>query len=131
MTVTLTVAGNSITPFLVLGYEWSTDLNSIVHPIIGRNYPDITYRMPGLRTGTLKIFCLTAEDAVAVEDFHRALGIYSLDDGDVPTANMNYVPVRDMGTVQQGGRARWVVSVGFQELPNSNTPVPPIVYPSA
>lgn len=128
MPTTLSQGGTTITPDKVLGYDTDIPVNNIFHKIIGREqYPDVTLRTPGLRTGTLSIFCLTEALASAVVSFHSALNTFTLEDSTWPSLNMKYTTKDNIGVHLDAGTGRWVVSVGYQELPNGNTPVPPVL----
>lgn len=128
MTTTLSLGGESIVPDLVLGYQADIQVTNIVHQIIGREqFPDVTFHVPTLRSGTLNMFFLDEAGATAAVALHSKLGILDLNDSTYPSLNMRYVPVGTISPRIEG--VRWVIAVGFQELPGANTPQPPTMYP--
>ncbi|GEL95354.1 hypothetical protein [Cellulomonas composti] len=120
MTSTITSGSISTTPDQVLGYEATVDRPVQVHRIIGRGDPDVTLSPAGLRTGTLHLFYLTAQDADAALTVLSQVGTFTLatDDlgmpvGSGPDGVMRFVPSRLHLRLE--GR-RWVLDVDYQEV---------------
>ncbi|MFE6733428.1 hypothetical protein [Microbacterium sp. NPDC057650] len=109
-----------IVPLQVNGYEATRDVRTIVHPILNRSSPDVTFRAPGLRSGTLS--CLFADEAAAVTAY-GALSVPQvlvLSDADVASIGMSFVvgPEGEQLTIglDPTTRRRWLVTVPFVEV---------------
>ena len=115
---TISHSSGVITPDQVDGYEPSIEVRSIVHTILGRPDPDITFRPAGMRTGTLPLVFGSRADAWAAVAVLRVPQVLTLADVDVPEVGMSFVvapgelrPVLDSET-----RAVWIVEVPYQEV---------------
>ena len=115
---TITHAGGSIVPTQVDGYDPSIEVRNIVHTILGRPDPDVTFRAAGLRTGTLSLVFAAEADAWAAVAVLRVPQVFTLTDVDVVVVNMSFVvaPGELRPTLDDATRAVWVVSVPFQEV---------------
>jgi hypothetical protein len=115
-TITRSTDGTLIVPALVLNAWQSDDApQTIIHPILGLEYPDVTLRPAAARTGTMRLLFLDAAAADAARQFHRAPATFTTVSSLawVPT---KYVPNGPIRAVQQDGEARWVLEVPYQEL---------------
>ncbi|MCU1439997.1 MAG: hypothetical protein JWP85_994 [Rhodoglobus sp.] len=117
MSATITRGATVLSPTLVLGYESSRRSGNIVHKILGREDPDVTFAPAGLRTGTLRIFCLDQTDAIATEALHTEVGVFVLADPEVAGIDMSYVPSGDIRSrLDDRTVTRWVVEIDYQEV---------------
>lgn len=117
MSVTITLGATTLHPTLVLGYESTRRSGNIVHTILGREDPDITFGPAGLRTGKLQVFCLDQTDALATEALHTESGVFALADPDLPGIDMSYVPSGDIrARLDNRTVIRWVVEIDYQEV---------------
>ena len=116
--ITITHGDTIMQPVLVLdGYESRRRVGNVVHRILGRNDPDITFHPAGLRTGQLQLFFLAAAPAIECESHHAMAGSFRLVDDDVPDAGMDYVPAEgEIGTRRDPQTGRYIVTVPFQEV---------------
>lgn len=116
-TITRTIDAATVAPTLVLG-DWSSDdePQTLLHPILGREYPDVTLRPAAARTGTLRLFFWDYESADAARKFHRAAAVFHTvtDMAWLPAAYVPNGPIRC--TQQRENAARWVLEIPFQEL---------------
>lgn len=119
MTSLITVndgTSDTTSPALVLGYETSQESQNIIHDIIGGGIA-VTLVRPRPRAGTLELFYLTEADAFEALALHARETTFSLSDTDRPSVAMTYVTDGsiDLG-LDDEGRQRWVLSVGYQEV---------------
>jgi len=68
MSTYITAGAVTITPRLVLGYESTREAGNVLHPILGRAAPAVTYRPAQLRTGRMELLFVDEATAVAAED---------------------------------------------------------------
>lgn len=118
MSATITRAGGAtLSPLAVSEYETTRAGGNIIHVILNRADPDVSFRVPQLRTGTLKLTFTDEDDAKDAEDEHAILGaVFTVVSVDRPTVDMDYV-------VGPGGVRRrlelagqWSLYVDFQEV---------------
>ena len=122
-----------IKPVLVLGYMSSRESRNIVHRVIGRGDPGVTFAPAALRTGTLQLLVNTLSEALTLDQLHATPGTITFADSDLPNLNMGYVADGAI-TVELDDESRrmWLVSIDFTE---TETPVfvtdPLMIYPGA
>lgn len=121
MSTVITYTGGSITPDMVLSFQSSREAGNIVHPILGRANPDVTFRPAMLRTGTLQLgfYASTAEaDSLAAEEAHALGVVFTLASTDRSSIEMSYVVsggvVRSL--VVPSGQGAWTLDIDFQEV---------------
>lgn len=115
---TISHAGGVINPTEIDGYEPSIPVRNIVHTILGRSDPDVTFRPAGLRTGTLSLVFELEADAWAAVAALRVPQVLTLTDADVAVVNMSFVvaPGELRPTLDDATRSVWIVEVPFQEV---------------
>lgn len=115
---TITHSAGTIVPDQVDGYEPSIEVRSIVHTILGRPDPDVTFRPAGLRAGTLPLVFGSRAAAWAAVAVLRVPQVLSLADEDVPEVNMSFVvaPGELRPRLDSATRAVWIVEVPYQEV---------------
>lgn len=118
MAAVITHASGEIVPEVVNGFEGSSEVRSIVHTVLGREDPDITFRPAGLRRGTLLLVFADGASANAAAAVLRIPQQFTLSDEDVPEVGMDFVvaggDVRQ--TLDPETRTVWIVTVPFQEV---------------
>lgn len=107
-----------IVPEVVDGYEPAIDVRSIVHTILGRSDPDVTFRPAGMRTGVLSFVFAARASAWAAVAVLRVPQVLTLTDADVPEVNMSFVvaPGQLRPTLDPETRAVWIVEVPYAEV---------------
>lgn len=116
-TITRSTDGTVVTPTLVLG-EWASEdePGTLVHPVLGREYPDVTLRPAQASTGTMRLFFMDFAAADAARRFHRAPAVFRAVT-DIPWLPAAYVPNGPLRRAQQSeNMLRWVLEVPFQEV---------------
>lgn len=119
MTVAQTIshAGGTIHPDLVLGYQSSRESGNIIHTVPGRSNPDVTLRPARLRTGSLELFFADEYDAKAAEDAHANGSTFALVVEDRASVAMFYVVSGSISReLDSQTRKRWTVRVDYQEI---------------
>ncbi len=118
MSTTITHSTGTITPDEVDGFEASRAVRSIVHTILGRADPDITYRPASLRQGTLTLVFASGADAATAEAALLIPQVFTLTDTDVAQVAMSFI-VADgdlVSSLDDSTRVVWLVRVPFQEV---------------
>lgn len=118
MATTITHSAGTFSPFLN-GYEAESEARNVVHPILNRSDPDVTYRAAGLRTGTFTILIGEQADAFAAYDILRLPQTFAISDPDVPALSMSFVIPE--GTkigiaLDPETQAAWIITVPFAEV---------------
>jgi len=116
LTSTINTGATTITPDLVLSYEATRAGRNILHTIIGRTDPDVTFAPAGLRSGTLELFFLTRLDAFAAGNLHALPNKFVLADTTHPQIGMTYVLDGSIGYKLDIPSQRWVVTIDFHEV---------------
>lgn len=118
MSTIITHSGGAITPTIINGFSASRPVRTLVHTILGRSDPDVTYRPAGLRKGELTLVFATGAEAAAAEAALIVPQVLTLSDPAVPEVAMSFVVADgEVGTtLDLGTRRVWIVSVPFQEV---------------
>ncbi|AOX46704.1 hypothetical protein [Microbacterium sp. BH-3-3-3] len=120
MATLITVGDATIAPQQVMSITSEQASGTIIHPILGRAYPDVTIRPAGLRTGTIEMGFYgpnsEAESATA-----RALiaagGIFTIASEERATLSMTCVASGRISlTLEDVTRDAWVLAVDYQEV---------------
>jgi hypothetical protein len=117
MPATITYAGVTIRPDLILGMKWEREPATIVHKLLAVPAVAVTLRPAAKRTGTLALFFLTEAAALSAD---RSLGlpeVFTLVDDEHPGRGMRFVVADSLAAeLDSQTRLRWVVSAGFAEV---------------
>lgn len=115
---TVTKGTTTLTPLLLIDPAYSRTGGNIVHAILGRRDPDITFAPALLRSGTHKFLCADRAAALALENLHATPGVVTLADTTMVGFGMKYVTTPDPMTIAPDAevRSRWIVEIPFQEV---------------
>lgn len=116
MTVTLSNGTDSVSPALALPYEIDYAQSTIVHDVPGREYPDVTLRPAGARSGTLQLLFIGMTGALEAANLHTTGSVMELTDTANPLMDMHYVAVDAVRLVQQESVHPFILMVPFQEV---------------
>lgn len=120
MTTTITSGPDSTTPDIVNGYESVRTGQTVFHTVIGRDYPDVTLRPAGLRSGTLRLVYGSSDAEVQsanAEALHAAGAVYTLTTDDLGSIGMMYVVNGNVTrTLDPDSLSVWILAVDFQEV---------------
>lgn len=111
----ITHEDGTISPDVIEEYEVVQTAGNIIHPILGRADPDVTFRPAGLRTGTLALSFALEADAEDARAAHATGTVFTLIAPDRPTLEMVYVLAGTL-TVGRVAAGRWIVTLEFQEV---------------
>lgn len=115
-TITRDTDSVSFEPALVLVWTDSAEVGTLVHPIPGRYFPDVTLREAYAPSGTMRLLFMTSAEAMAAFEILLAASTFSA------TSDLDWMPAAfvPQGTItraqQTDGKGRWVLEVGFQEI---------------
>lgn len=108
----------TVTPVDILGYKSARSARTVLHSIIGRSAPDVSFAPASLRRGTLETFFTSEAAALAAEQAHATPAVWTLIETGVTSIAMRYVVAEGEITRElDEGRRRWTVSIPFQEVP--------------
>lgn len=120
MSSSITHSTGTVTPELIDGYQATRPTRTIVHDIINRPHPDITFRPAGLRRGEFR--CLFPDQADALSAY-AALSIpqvLAISDPDVPAIDMSFIvgPEGESLAIELDDETRdaWWIVVPFVEV---------------
>lgn len=108
----------TITPDIVDGWRASREARTIVHTILGRAAPDVTFRPAGIRSGSLTCVFSVEADAAAAADVFAIPQVLTLTDADRPHLAMSFVVADGDIDVSLDDETRdvWIVTVPFREV---------------
>lgn len=114
---TITHASGAIAPTEVDGYAAARTPRTILHPILGREGDDVTFRPAALRKGTLKLVFAAEADAHAAVAVLATPQVLTLNDPDVEIA-MTFVVAEEeiLAELDDETRQVWIVSTPFREV---------------
>lgn len=120
-------------PTVVHGFEAAFESRNIVHPILGSRIPDVTFREPALRSGTLELHFATTTEVMRAEQLHTYGQVLALDITppiDAPdwyelshlssATSMFYVVAGRVARSRTTTRT-WTLTVDYQEVHGPNT----------
>ncbi|WP_217584865.1 hypothetical protein [Microbacterium sp. GbtcB4] len=117
---TITHTAGTITPELIDGYQASRTTRSIVHDILNRPNPDITFRPAGLRRGEFRCLFMDQADALSAYAALSVPQVLSISDADVPAIDMSFVigPEGEQLDIEldDDTRSAWWIVVPFVEV---------------
>lgn len=118
MTTTIAHVTGVVVPEVVNGFEGTREARTIVHAILGRPDPDVTFRPAGLRTGTLRLVFATGAAAAAAEAALTVPQVLTLIDNEVPEVGMSFVVAEGdiVTTLDTTTRVVWIVALPFREV---------------
>lgn len=116
----MTTIGHSegvISPTIVDGYEATRTPRTIIHPILGREDDDVTFRPTSLRRGTLSLVFASEADARSAVAMLAVPQVLTLADPDV-SIGMTFVVAEEDVQIGLDDETRdvWIVSVPFREV---------------
>ena len=103
-------------PSEVLDYKVTRASGNLVHPIIGRSNPDVTFAVPGFRKGVLKTVWPSDATAAAAWAEHMLTGTFQLTSDARPSINMYYVPDGECTQEYDHDAGVWLLMVPFSEV---------------
>lgn len=109
---------STLTPFMVLGYNFSRPSSNVVHDLIGVAAPDITIGPPRTREGSLALLARSASEASTYEAFHLSPASFAFVDTAQTYGNVNYVLAAG-GSVrleQHEDRKFWTVTIDVKAI---------------
>lgn len=117
MPASLVSGATTLSPLTLSGYSSDQDSGgAIVHTILGRTDPDVTFRPLGLRTGSMVLdFATTETLSNAARTALAKSGAWTLTHSERPTINMRFVTRGVSRPIEADGR--WMLTVRYEEIP--------------
>lgn len=109
-TLTNLATGATATVHEVIGYEATSPVRTIEHPVIGVAVPDFTVKPAGPRRGRYELLCTSRAAGVALEVFLREPGPFELAEATMPTTR--FLVTGDVGLRYEASRTA-VVTVDY------------------
>lgn len=118
MATTITHSTGTIVPAVVNGYEASREAKTIVHGVLNRSNPDVTFRAPGLRVGQLRCIIATQADAITAFGILSLPQVFAITDPDTPAIGMSFVVAGGDLTIELDDETQsvWIITVPFAEV---------------
>lgn len=116
MGATITHSAGMITPTSLSAWRADADANTIVHGIINRSAPDITFRAPGLRRGTLTLTFADGATAYAARAILLLPEVFTLAHDVVAQVGMPFVVADGQIGDVLGEAGDWTLTVPFVEV---------------
>lgn len=111
----LTNGVDTIEPDLILGFESSNDSGTVVHRKLDGSV-DVSISDDTPREGELRFFFIDESDAEAARQLLAVAAVWTLT-AEIDTASMTFVRAGRLSASQQESRLRWILNVGYQEIP--------------
>jgi len=107
-------------PTILLDLVSERESRTVVHPVLGRPWPDVTLRDAGVRTGTLRLG-FQGDDAEVLskdaEDMHALPDVFTIFTDERDTLAFSYVlNGRVTRRIEDESRDAWIVEVDYQEV---------------
>ncbi|MGK9146668.1 hypothetical protein KXS11_03450 [Plantibacter flavus] len=116
MPATITHAGVTLTPELVLGLADAAESGNVFHKLLSGT-EDLTTRPAGPRNGTLGFLFLDEASVDQAFQLHREAGTFTLVYPERPTWNITYAPDGRISRELDPETSRiWTLTVGFREV---------------
>lgn len=114
-TITYPGATEPITPAAIDGYQAARESGTVLHPVVGRESPDVTLAPASLRAGTLVLVFPDRDSAAVAFDAFAQPVAFTLTTA-TPSFDMYFV-VTDLVRATLGStRVEVVLEVPFQEV---------------
>lgn len=112
---TVSTPTQSVTPLLVSGWNTTRAPRTVVHDVLGRTDPEVTYRPAATRSGDLTYLFNNLSDAQRCESMHSSGVVLTL--SDETTGTMRYVVSGDVALNTETDRGSvWSVRATFREV---------------
>lgn len=115
---TLSNGTTTITPDIVDGYFSARTVRNVLHDILDRPDPDVSFATAATRAGALRLVFALEADALAAVAAHADAATWTLTDIDRPTLDMAYVVADGELSIALDDETRdiWIVTVPFREV---------------
>jgi hypothetical protein len=116
MTATLSNGTDTIAPWDRLGFEARNAGGAIVHRRLD-GVVDVSLAPDSPRAGSLVLGFLDADTAEAARQLLIQPAVWTVSDPVGAVDGMRFVRVDELEQAQQDDRRKWILTVGFQEVP--------------
>lgn len=116
MPTTITSSSGTLYPLALSQYSTRRQARTIVHDVLGRSEPDITFRPASLRSGMLRLSFDSASASAAAENVHATGQTFTVVSPVEGVGGMRYVVASGDIERSYDGNGEWVLMVPFQEV---------------
>lgn len=116
MGATITHSAGTIVPTSLSKWQAEAEANTIVHDILNRSEPDVTFRAVGLRRGTLTMSFASGADAYAARAVLVLPQVFALVHDVVAQVSMRFVVAGGAISDVLGEAGEWSLTVPFVEV---------------
>lgn len=120
MATLITVGDATIAPQQVMSISSEQASGTIIHPILGRSYPDVTIRPAAMRTGTIEMGFYgpnSEADSATARALIATGGVFTIASEERATLSMTCVASGRIALqLEDTTRDAWVLSVDYQEV---------------
>lgn len=115
---TIMHSGGSLVPTAVERFSASRTVNTIVHDLLNREDPDVTFRPAGLRTGRFRLVFENEDAALSAYDTLASAQPFTILNPAVTPLNMTFIVAGGDLTIEQDSDVAtlWRIDVPFQEV---------------
>lgn len=115
MPAILTLGASTLTPTALSEYTSDQAGGAILHEILGRRDPDVTFRPSNLRTGSFVLDFPTEAASASARVALSAAGGWTLAHSERTSVNMRFIVRNVSRPVESDGR--WMLQVQYEEIP--------------
>lgn len=116
MGATITHSSGEITPLAMPEWKETSEARTVMHPILGREDDDVTFRPTGMRRGTFTFVFATGAAAYAARATLRTAQRFTFAHSDIPEIAMIFVVADGDIGVELGRASEWRVTIPFREV---------------
>jgi hypothetical protein len=116
---TIIVSGSlSFIPTLITSWRASQVSSNVLHPIIGRTFPDVTLKPAQARTGTLEMFFASGPAAESARTILSSGSVFVISSDETPWLDgLAFVLAGSIASsLSDASRLSWMLSADFQEV---------------
>lgn len=116
MGATITHSAGTIIPASLSKWQADAEANTVVHEILNRPAPDITFRAVSLRRGSLTLTFATGAEAYAARGILVLPQVFTLAHDVVAQVNMPFVVAGGAVSDVLGDANEWTLTIPFVEV---------------
>lgn len=116
LTSTLSTLNGSTVPLMLIQFAGARTAQHVIHEILGRSDPDVTFMPTQTRAGTLTFLYESLDAVAAARDLLALPGPVTLTQADMPALSMTFVVTGDLEVApDQQDPYLWTIAVPFRE----------------
>ncbi|MCM3779861.1 hypothetical protein [Microbacterium hydrocarbonoxydans] len=116
MGATITHSAGEIIPTSMPNWAETSEARTIMHPILGREDDDVTFRPFGMRRGTFIFVFADGAAAHAARAVLRTAQKFGLEHSEIPEIAMTFVVADGDIGIELGAAGDWKLTIPFREV---------------